>query len=100
MGWRKDLEYVLKVYYKHNARASYKEAEWVRTRDLFFAHLLLHKEEALDLKERSPMDFMPFIVEQFWRATGLHLNGRHGSSRGAIITDWWLNRATSIGAPT
>ena len=75
MGWRKDLKYVLKVYYKHNARASYKEAEWVKTRDLFFAHLLPHKEEALDLKERSPMDFMPFIEEQFWRATGLCLNG-------------------------
>ena len=74
-GWRKDLEYVLKVYYKHNAQASYKEAEWVKTRDLIFAHLLPHKEEALDLKERSPMDFMPFIEEQFWRAMGLHLNG-------------------------
>ena len=73
--WRKDLDYVLKVYYKHNAQASYKEAEWVKTRDLFFAHLLPYREEALDLKERSPMDFMPFIEEQFWRVTGLCLNG-------------------------
>ena len=32
MGWKKDLEHVLKVYYKYNA-TSYKEAEWVRLRD-------------------------------------------------------------------
>ena len=49
MKWRKDLEYVLKVYYKHNS-ASYKEGEWVKMKDKFFAHFLLHKEEALDIK--------------------------------------------------
>ena len=74
-GWRKDLEYVLKVYYKHNLQASYKEAEWVRTRDLFFKHFLPHKDEALGIKERCPLDFMPLIEEQFWRAMGLRLHG-------------------------
>ena len=73
-GWKKDLEHVLKVYYKYNV-TSYKEAEWVRLRDKFFAHFLLHKEEALGIKERCPMDYMPYIKEQFWRATGLRLNG-------------------------
>ena len=72
--WKKDLEHALKVYYRHNI-ASYKEAEWVRVRDKFFTHLLLHKEGALGIKERCPMDYMPYIEEQFWRATGLHLNG-------------------------
>ena len=75
VGWRKDLEYVLKVYYKHNSPASYKEGEWVRVKDKFFAHFLPHKEEALGIKERCPMDFMLYIEDQFWRATGLHLNG-------------------------
>ena len=74
-GWKKDLEHVLKVYYKHNSQASFKEAEWVITRDLFFEHFLPHKEEALGIKERCPMDFMPFIEEQFWRATDLRLHG-------------------------
>ena len=73
-GWKKDLEHVLKVYYKYNI-ASYKEAEWVRLRDKFFTHFLLHKEEALGFKERCPMDYMPYIEEQFWRAMGLRLNG-------------------------
>ena len=66
---------MLKVYYKHNLQASYKEAEWVRTRDLFFEHFLQHKEEALGIKEKCPLDFMPLIEEQFWRAMGLHLHG-------------------------
>ena len=66
--------HVLKVYYKHNI-TSYKEAAWVRLRDKFFAHFLPHKEEALGIKERCPMDYMPYIEEEFWRATGLRLNG-------------------------
>ena len=69
-GWKKDLEHTLKVYYKHNV-ASFKEAEWAQVRDKFFTHLLPHKEEVLGLKEKCPMDFMPYVEEQFWRATGL-----------------------------
>ena len=74
VGWKKDLEHVLRVYYKYNT-ASFKEAEWVRLRDKFFTHFLPHKEEALGIKERCPMDYMWYIEEHFWRATGLCLNG-------------------------
>ena len=74
MWWKKDLEHVLRVYYKFNA-ASFREAEWVQLRNTFFSYFLLHKEEALDIKERCPMDYMPYIEKHFWRATGLHLNG-------------------------
>ena len=28
-GWRKDLEHVLKVYYKHSIQAPFRELEWV-----------------------------------------------------------------------
>ena len=65
---------MLKVYYKYNI-APNKEAEWAGLRDKFFAHFLLHKEEALGIKERCPMDYMPYVEEQFWRATGLRLDG-------------------------
>ena len=47
----------------------------MRLRDKFFTHFLPHKEEALGIKERCPMDYMLYIEEHFWRATGLHLNG-------------------------
>ena len=73
-GWKKDLEHVLWVYYKYNA-ASFKEAEWVRLKEKFFEYFLPHKEEALGLKERCPMDYMAYIEDHFYKATGLHLNG-------------------------
>ena len=74
VGWKKDLEHVLRVYYKYNT-ASFKEAEWVRLKETFFTYFLPHKEEALGIKERCPMDYMACIEEHFWRATGLRLNG-------------------------
>ena len=73
-GWKKDLEHVLRVYYKYNA-ASFKEVEWVRLKETFFVYFLPHKEEALGIKERCPIDYMVCIKEHFWRATGLCLNG-------------------------
>ena len=72
--WKKDLEHVLQVYYKYNA-ASFKEAEWVRLKETFFAYFLPHKEEALGIKERCPIDYMAYIEDHFYRAMGLHLNG-------------------------
>ena len=65
---------MLRVYYKYNA-ASFKEAEWARLKEKFFAYFLLHKEEALGIKERCPIDYMAYIEDHFYRATGLHLNG-------------------------
>ena len=38
-GWRKDLDHVLKAYYKHNY-TSFKEAEWANLKDKFFEHLI------------------------------------------------------------
>ena len=73
-GWKKDLEHMLQVYYKFNT-ASFKEVEWVRLKEQFFEYFLLHKEEALGLKERCPMDFMAYIEDHFYKATGLHLDG-------------------------
>ena len=65
---------MLKVYYKHNIQAPFRESEWVRVREMFFDHFLPQKDEALAIKERSPLDYMPLIAEEFWRATGLHLH--------------------------
>ena len=65
---------MLRVYYKYNT-ASFKEAEWAKLKDKFFMHFLPHKEEALGIKERCPMDYMVCIEEHFWRDKGLCLNG-------------------------
>ena len=43
-GWRKDLEHVLKAYYKHNF-TSFKEAEWAKLKDKFFKHFIQLQDE-------------------------------------------------------
>ena len=64
-GWRKDLEHILRVYYKFSI-ASFRKAEWVRVKERFFDHFLQYKEEALALKEARPMDFMAYIQDLFY----------------------------------
>ena len=46
----------------------------MRVKDLFFECFLPQKDEALAIKERSPLGYMPLITEQFWRDTGLRLH--------------------------
>ena len=73
-GWRKDLEHILKVYYKCNVDY-FTEADWSRIKKRFFDHFLQHKKEALELKEAHPLDFMAYIQDLFYQATGVHLDG-------------------------
>ena len=87
-GWRKDLEHILRVYYRYSVD-SFRESEWSRIKEWFFDHFIQFKKEALELKEARPMDFMAYIQDLFYQATGLHLDGlgasQAGSRRGAII---------------
>ena len=73
-GWRKDLEHILRVYYKFSI-TSFRESEWLTVKERFFDHFLQFKEEALALKEAHLMDFMAYIQDLFYQATGLHLDG-------------------------
>ena len=66
---------MLKVYYKHSIQIPFREGEWARARECFFDHLTPRKAEAVAIKEDSPLDYMPYIVEEFQKATGLCLNG-------------------------
>ena len=73
-GWRRDLEHVLKVYYRHTIQTPYREAEWAWVRECFFDHLTPRKAEAVAIKEETPLDYMAYITKEFEKATGLHLN--------------------------
>ena len=73
-GWRKDLEHILQVCYRYSVN-SFMESEWSRVKEQFFDHFVQHKVEALALKEAQPMDFMAYIQDLFYQATGLHLDG-------------------------
>ena len=73
-GWRKDLEHILWVYYRYSID-SFMESEWWRVKERFFDHFIQFKKEALELKEARLMDFMAYIQDLFYQATGLHLDG-------------------------
>ena len=64
-GWRKDLEHILKVYYKYNVD-HFTERDWSRIKELFFDHFLQHKKEALELKEAHLLDFMAYVQDLFY----------------------------------
>ena len=76
-GWRKDLEHILWVYYRHSVEL-FMEEDWARIKEWFFDHFLQHKKEALELKEAYPLGFMAYIQDLFYQATSIHLDG-HGS---------------------
>ena len=84
--WRKDLEHVLKIYYRHNV-ASVKEAEWSKMKEKFFTHLLQCKEEWMDIKENHPMRYMPYMEDHFYASMGLRLNGLRNFTR-------WIKRGS------
>ena len=73
-GWRKDLEHIFKVYYKYSVD-HFTESDWSRIKERFFDHFLQHKKEALELKEACLLDFMAYIQDLFYQATGIHLDG-------------------------
>ena len=66
---------MLKVYYKHSIQTPFREGEWARVRECFFNHITPRKAEVVAIKENSPLDYMPYITEEFQKATGLRLNG-------------------------
>ena len=73
-GWRRDLKHILKVYYKYSVDY-FMEGDWFRVKERFFDLFLQHKKEALEVKEARPLDFMAYIQDLFYQATGIHLDG-------------------------
>ena len=85
-GWRKDLEHILKVYYKYNVDY-FTEGDWSQVKERFFDLFLQHKKEALEVKEARPLDFMAYIQDLFYQANGLHLDGLGSFTR-------WIKRGS------
>ena len=85
-GWRKDLEHILQVYYRYSVEL-FMEGYWSRIKERFFDHFLWHKKEALEVKEACPLDFMAYIQDLFYQATGIHLDGLGSFTR-------WIKRGS------
>ena len=94
---------MLKVYYKHSMQAPFRESEWARVKELFFDCFVPKKAEALVIKKESPLEYMPFIAEEFHRATGLRSHDLPEFTlwikRGSYFMGYWLSEAKSRSAP-
>ena len=73
-GWRKDLDLIFKAYYKYNFY-SFKESEWSKLRDKVLDHLLPCQDEWRSIKEKDPLQYMPYMEKQFYAATRIRLKG-------------------------
>ena len=85
-GWKKDLECIFWVYYEYNF-TSLKEARWNKIRDKVFDHLLPCQEEWRRIKENDPLQYMPYMEEQFYAATRIRLEGLAGCTA-------WIKRGS------
>ena len=83
-GWKKDLKHILKVYYQYSVDY-FTEGDWSWVKERFFDLFLQNKKEALEVKEARPLDFMAYIQDLFYQATGLHLDGLGSFT-------WWIKR--------
>ena len=84
-GWKKDLDHIFKAYYKYNF--SFKEVEWNKLRDKVLDHLLPHQDEWRSIKENDSLQYMPYMEEQFYAATGIRLKGLAKCTR-------WIKRGS------
>ena len=73
-GWRKDLDLIFKAYYRYNF-SSFKESKWSRIRDKVLDYPLPLQEEWRGIKENDPLQYIPYMEEQFFAATGIRLKG-------------------------
>ena len=85
-AWKKDLECIFRAYYEYNI-TSLKEAGWNKIRDKVFGQLLPCQEEWRRIKENDPLQYMPYMEEQFYAATGLRLEGLPGCTA-------WIKRGS------
>ena len=85
-GWKKDLDLIFGVYYKYNV-SSFKESEWSKLRNKVLDHLLPCQDEWRSIKENDPLQYMPYMEEQFYAATGIRLKGLAKCTR-------WIKRGS------
>ena len=70
-GWSRDLEHIISCYYL--AQVGPLDEVWL-TRWLQFAeHMHTAEDEWVDIKELTPLQFMPYVQRWFQTTTGIHL---------------------------
>ena len=73
-GWKKDLSRILRPFFDCTCPPE-RMAEWKVLKNQFFKHLLTCMAEWKEIKETDPLQFMPYLEEQFFQQIGICLTG-------------------------
>ena len=74
-GWRRDLIHMVGCFYASQI-APLNSQEWDNDQDKFIQVMDEHKDsEWLDIKELTPLQYMPYVARCFQETTGHHLQG-------------------------
>ena len=73
-GWKKDLSRILRPFFNRTCPPE-RMAEWKVLKNQFFKHLTTRMAEWKEIKETDPLQFMPYLEEQFFQQIGIRLTG-------------------------
>ena len=73
-GWKKDLNHILRGFYRYNY-PSCKEEDWDKLKTKLFDYLGQCQEEWKTIKEEEPLQYMPYMEHHFQTLTGVRLKG-------------------------
>ena len=75
LGWKRDLTHIIICYWADQVGPLDSE-EWEVAIQTFLKAMKNWKaSECVDIKELSPLKFMPYMAELFWNITGRDLKG-------------------------
>ena len=70
-GWSRDLEHIVSCYYL--AQVGPLDEVWLTCWLRFAEHMHTAEDEWVDIKELTPLQFMPYVQRWFQTTTGIHL---------------------------
>ena len=70
-GWSRDLEHIISCYYL--AQFGPLNGVWLTHWTQFTKHMHMAEDEWVDIKELTPLQFMPYVQRWFQTTTGIHL---------------------------
>ena len=70
-GWSRDLEHIVSCYYL--AQVGPLDEVWLARWLQFAEHMHTAEDEWVDIKELTPLQFMPYVQRWFQTTTGIHL---------------------------
>ena len=70
-GWSRDLEHIVSCYYL--AQVGPLDEVWLTRWLQFTEHMHTAEDEWVDIKELTPLQFMPYVQRWFQTTTGIHL---------------------------